>query len=534
MIILGKTMLFSKQEIFRGILIAGITLLIYFLFSYSTLFLKSYSQVNSFEEPSLLMPQTETVTSYYDALLKAPLIISQTAIIGVVFSHIFFQRVILNHFQLTRNRDITDTEILNDTSYIRPVKRLFIILLSCGIAILVSATSLLLLQAISLSSELGMDIATTFNILSSTPVGPVWNIRVITSLIIIASSILYYILEKRSLVKRFQTGLESNNSSYSPTHKKAGKKRGIVVLSNGLLYVIMLAGAVSIFSNSMVSHNTALSFLPSLAITMDWLHFMAVSIWLGGLFYISSILLMTIRLSIRKNGNIDRSINRSLNVNTVRHTSYFLALLLPYFSLIATLSLGIIGVTGLYMAWIHLHTAEAIFTSFYGNILTIKLLLILPMVILGGYHQIKLHGSLMTVASLSKGEQEQQGEKNNAYSTELPYDHKRSPFPLQYDPSGKFRRTIKIESFIGIGVLIAATFLTITSPPSISLQKSMSAQSSLGERESQQDYIPSLNSFTLLEIMLSVAVIFGSIIYFKKSKQQVRNTIAYFEGISDR
>jgi hypothetical protein len=38
-----------------------------------------------------------------------------------------------------------------------------------------------------------MDISTTFTILSSTPVGPVWNIRVITSLIIIASSILYYL-----------------------------------------------------------------------------------------------------------------------------------------------------------------------------------------------------------------------------------------------------------------------------------------------------------------------------------------------------
>jgi uncharacterized membrane protein len=229
-----------------------------------------------------------------------------------------------------------------------------------------------------------MDIATTFNILSSTPVGPVWNIRVITSLIIIASSILYYILEKRSLIKRRQTGLEGNNSSYSPPHKKAGKKGGgIVVLSNGWLYMITLAGAVSIFSNSMVSHNTALSFLPSLAITMDWIHFMAVSIWLGGLFYISSILLMTIRLSIRKKGDIDRSINRSLNVNTVHHTSYFLALLLPYFSLIATMSLGIIGVTGLYMAWIHLHTAEAIFTSSYGNILTIKLLLYYQWLFLG-------------------------------------------------------------------------------------------------------------------------------------------------------
>lgn len=143
--------------------------------------------------------------------------------------------------------------------------------------------------------------------------------------------------------------------------------------------------------------------------------------------------------------------------------------------------------------------------------------------------QIKLHGSLVTVASFNKVEQEQQGEKNNAYSMESPYDHKRSPFPLQNDPSEKFRRTIKIESFIGVGVLIAAAFLTIISPPSISLQESMSAQSSLGERESQQDYIPSLGSFTLLAIRLSVAVIFGSIIYFKKSKQQVRNTIAYFK-----
>jgi hypothetical protein len=143
--------------------------------------------------------------------------------------------------------------------------------------------------------------------------------------------------------------------------------------------------------------------------------------------------------------------------------------------------------------------------------------------------QIKLHGSLVTVASFNKVEQEQQGEKNNAYSMESPYDHKRSPFPLQNDPSKKFRRTIKIESFISIGVLIAAAFLTIISPPSISLQESMSAQSSLGERESQQDYIPSLGSFTLLAIRLSVAVIFGSIIYFKKSKQQVRNTIAYFK-----
>ena len=510
------------------------TLLIYFSDSVSSSF-KSYSQVSSFEGPSSLMPQTETVTSYYDALLKAPLIISQTAIVGVVFSHIFFQRVIRNRIQLNRNRDNSSTEIIDDVnSYLRPLKQLLIILLSCGIAILLSATFLLLLQAISLSSELDMDISTTFAILSSTPVGPVWNIRVVTSLIIIASTILYYLFEKRSLVKRYQTSLESNDSSHSTPHRKAGKKGGIVVLSNSPLYIIMLAGAVSIFSNSMVSHNTALSFLPSLAITMDWLHFIAVSIWLGGLFYVSSILLMMIRLSIRKNGNIDGTANKSLNVKTIRNTSYFLALLLPYFSLIATISLGIIGITGLYMAWIHLHTAEAIFTSSYGNILTIKLLLILPMVILGGYHQIKLHNSLMIVASLDKGRQEQQEEKINVHDTESSNDRK-STLSLQHDPSIKFSKTIKIESLIGIGVLVAASFLTITSPPSISLQGSaLSTESSLGEESSQQDYTPLFDSFTILAIILSVVVLSGSIIYFKKSKKQVRDTITLFEGLGNK
>jgi copper transport protein len=475
-------------------------------------YFKAYSQISQFEEPSL-MPQTETVTSYYDALLKAPLIVSQTTIVGLVFSHIFFQRLIRNRIQLNRNQDNNRSEIIDDVnSYLRPLKRLFIILLSCGIAMLVSATSLFLLQTLSLSSELGMDAGTTFTILSSTPVGPVWNIRVITSLIIIASSILYYIFEKKSSTKR---DLDSHDSSYSSPKNNTGKKGG--VLSSSLLYIVMVTGAVSIFSNSMISHNTALSFLPSLAISLDWLHFMAVSMWLGGLFYISSMLLMTIKLSVKKYGNIDGTVSRSFDVRA----SHFFALLLPYFSLIATISLGIIGVTGLYMAWIHLHTAETIFTSSYGNILTIKLLLILPMVVLGGYHQIKLHGNLMTVANLNKYKQEQQREKINTYGSDST-----SFIPLQYDPSRKFSKTIKIESLIGIGVLVAASFLTITSPPSISLQESMSAQSSLGEK-GQQDNVPSFDSFTLLAIVLSLAVVFGSFVYFKKSKNQLKNTIAH-------
>ena len=50
-----------------------IALLLYFSDNVSLSSFKSYSQDSSFEEPSSLMPQTETVTSYYDALLKVSL-----------------------------------------------------------------------------------------------------------------------------------------------------------------------------------------------------------------------------------------------------------------------------------------------------------------------------------------------------------------------------------------------------------------------------------------------------------------------------
>jgi copper transport protein len=525
----GTLLFFSKQKFFLRILIIGITLL--FCFYHSLPSFTAYSQVGLFEESSSLMPQTETVTSYYDALLKVPLIISQTAVVGLAFSHMFLQRVIRNRIQLGKGWDNTSTEIIDDTSYLlRPVQRLFIILLSCGIATLVSATFLLLLQAISLSSELGVDIATTFTILLSTPVGPVWNIRVITSLIIIACSIIYYTFEKKSVMKKHYRGDNIDHNQQGET------KSSVIPITNILLFVIMLSGSINIFSNSIVSHNTALSFLPSLAISMDWLHFMAVSIWVGGLFYISTILIMTIRTIISENGSKSGFINKSVNDNySASITSYFLALLLPYFSLIATISLGIIGITGLYMAWIHLHTADALFVSSYGNILIIKLLLASPMVILGAYHQIKLHGSLMLIASAKNAKHKLREERNKIPDTNSAEDLDiyRNISLLQHDPSTRFSKTIKLESFIGIGVLIAASFLTITSPPSISLQESLSTEGSVGQEGQQQDYIPSFDSFTILAIISSVAVLSGSIIYFKKSKQQVRNTIAYFESKSE-
>ena len=138
---------------------------------------------------------------------------------------------------------------------------------------------------------------------------------------------------------------------------------------------------------------------------------MAVSIWIGGLFYISTVLLSTIRSRAAThavNSTTDNSSASSTNnvSNTGKSRSifvYYLALLLPRFSILATISLGVIGVSGLYMAWIQLHSLNSLFNSSYASILIIKLSIALPLVLFGVYHQLRLHKNAVLLASIGKG-----------------------------------------------------------------------------------------------------------------------------------
>ncbi|MDP8940960.1 MAG: CopD family protein [Thermoproteota archaeon] len=504
----------SNKNIILSLLV--ITIVTFTSFFYDESYFLAYSQEGSGGSSSGLEvhPQTEAVTSTYDGLLKAPLIISQAAIVGGVFNHIIFQRVL--------NRIDTKHRINIENNNLHSQKKFFIILVSCGIAILITGTSLIYLQAFSLSIDLNTDVTTTFTILTSTDVGTVWILRIITASIIIASSFLYYILEKTKIKKKRRRTMPSAEEHQDI---QLENKRGIGI-SKIFLYAIIIAGAICIFSNSLVSHNTALTFLPSLAISVDWLHFMAVAIWIGGLFYISAVLLDIIRTAAKAKIKFESYSSTSTRSDKIE-SAYFLALLLPYFSVIATISLGIIGITGLYMAWIHLHTAEALFDSSYGNILIIKLSAALPMVVLGAYHQLKLHRSLVEVASMS---------------INIEGRNKRSPLlnsvnnNISLDIYAKFRKTIRIESIIGIGVLFAASFLTITSPPHSSTMMShgqvapFMTQTPLSEGSSDLNEIPSsLDSFAILTIILSAGVGMSSAFYLRKSRQQLKKTAEYLQ-----
>jgi copper transport protein len=309
--------------------------------------------------------ETTYVTSYTDSLARWPLIVAQSAAVGMAISSLVMKRIMPS---------------ANPT-------RLAKLLVACSATIAISATGILFLQADNLVEAAGSYTAAVESLISDSPAGVVWAMRIGSAAVMGGLAAIF-----------------------------------LFRLQNTLLYGVLAAGALSILSNSILSHNSAAPFLPEFAIAADWVHFMAVSAWVGGLFYFSSVLVPAAR--------------------KLPDAARILAISLPRFSVVATISLGIIGVTGIYMAWIHLHSLDSLFTTEYGNILTVKLIVAVPMIFLGAFHQIRIHKGMMAIAAA-------RGSNQGAMLI--------------------FRRTARAEALLGVGVLLAASLLTVTSPPAQTL-----------------------------------------------------------------
>ena len=144
----------------------------------------SYGQSTTFEESEI------AITSYIDALIKAPLLISQALVVGVSFVNLFLfirimkkESIFFNNYQNPKHLFILD--ILNNKLYVT-------IIITCGTIILNMSTIVIIYQASLLSFDLGLDIWSTLMILLSSSVGNIFSIKLITSIFIIV--LVYYII----------------------------------------------------------------------------------------------------------------------------------------------------------------------------------------------------------------------------------------------------------------------------------------------------------------------------------------------------
>jgi copper transport protein len=125
--------------------------------------------------------------------------------------------------------------------------------------------------------------------------------------------------------------------------------------------VTLLALALTIAAPlpySLISHASAESAGRSTAIAADLVHLLGAAIWVGGLFYLVGALLPELRRL------------------TPAGRRVVLGRALPRFSFVALTAWVLMGITGLYSAWLHVGNLDGLFHTAYGHSLDAKLVLL--------------------------------------------------------------------------------------------------------------------------------------------------------------
>jgi putative copper export protein len=435
------------------------------------------------------------VTSINDAILKSLVIISQVAVLGIIFNNFFFKRFLNRKrgnilYESEQNNVYFHTRTLN-------LKRVSSIVIICCVSIILFSTGSILLQSYQLSQNLEIDILSAFDILDTTSVGQVWIFRIVTSAattgVMLTLYITYRKMNKANQIK--------NESLYKESANK-------ISLSNNILHQILLLiaialSSINLFSNSMVSHSNSLPSFSIFAVSMDWIHFMAVSIWIGGLFYLSLVVVNNLK-PVDHRDDKSNSTNMNYKVSNSIVSVHNMSTALLYFSFIA---LCIIGISGLYLGYVHLQDLNSVFNTQYGQILVLKLALAFPLIFIGRYNQLKIYKYASITSNLLK---DTGGNPDDHLLTQQHHEERTRLFRA-------LNRSIKIESLLGITVLVVAALLSVTSPPSLEAtnQDSFTIQDNDNMRQSNNSL------FFYLVIGLAVLISAIGIINFRRNQKQI-------------
>lgn len=186
--------------------------------------------------------------------------------------------------------------------------------------------------------------------------------------------------------------------------------RGMVLVYPLLSVGVVVAGA-AMLTMSLVSHAPGATLWPLQSALVDWIHLLAAGTWVGGLLA----LVWTMRPALQP-------------LNTKGKRMALLAVL-KRFSPIAATAVGFMVASGVYASLIYMYSPEQSVTTSYGRTWIAKLVLVMPLLALG-------------------------------------YLHNRALEPERFKTAEKWlERSLRIESAIGVSVLLAAALLTATPPP---------------------------------------------------------------------
>ncbi len=179
----------------------------------------------------------------------------------------------------------------------------------------------------------------------------------------------------------------------------------------------------------------------TLAVWIDWMHLVAGSVWVGCLFGMSLAVFPQLLSEEQK--------------PPLRAAEIFQRL-----SRLAGFALGAVLLSGTYTAWHELQSWSSLWTSQYGRILTVKLLLVAGMIVLGARNR---YGHLRCLLQLSNRPAPRPlllrllGTASDEHAATRPDDGA---------AVRRCARTVHVESLLGMGVVLAASVLLHSMPAS--------------------------------------------------------------------
>jgi copper transport protein len=141
----------------------------------------------------------------------------------------------------------------------------------------------------------------------------------------------------------------------------------------------LVASGLALLTNSLNSHSAALLSGAYLGVAMDWLHFMGVSAWIGGL---ASLLYVLPVAVVASQGSGEKVRARAVQ----------------RFSNLALVAVTVIVVTGTFQAWLHVGAWEGLIQTAYGASITTKIVLLLIVLLAAAFNLLRARPQLAALA----------------------------------------------------------------------------------------------------------------------------------------
>ncbi len=355
-----------------------------------------------------------------EAIARFPTLVGQVIIVGGTFATLWLWRPIAKIDWLANTVD----------QMRRKIDKRIAILMVIGAAILLASDfGMIYAEAKSIDISVLDAIGTKF--------GSIWIYRLVTSLILMCLSVLLLVNQRRN--------------------KPDGTKP--------IIYGLLGVGLLALLTTSLIGHGAA-SNPASVPIVIDFTHNVAASLWIGGVIYLAFVVVPGI-----KQFHKDEYTKASL-----------LSLLIPRFSTIPVVILGIIVITGPFLLYLLEPDLGLTLASLYGKALIAKLVLAGVMIMIGGYNQSVIYRDslkMLTLTSVASGGVEPSQEKGSGSTIDARH------YSID-NLISKFSKSTKTEAFVGLALLAAVAVLVNTGLPASEFQSQI-------QQLQQQQSIPGLN-----------------------------------------